>query len=172
MKLPLLSALLLAGQAAAAPTASAPDAVTEVTVTASRLNLLGTATTASQGSVTEQELELRPAYRVGQLLESVPGLVVTVHSGEGKANQFLLRGVNLDHGIDLATFIDDMPINRPTNAHGQGYTDLNFVIPQMVDGVTFTKGPYYAAIGDFGAVGSDHMVLADDIPDQIAATVG
>src|SRR6202012_848524 len=106
-----------------------PDSsgLSEVTVTASRANLLGTADTASQGSVTAEELDLRPDYRVGQLLETVPGLVVTVHSGEGKANQYLLRGVNLDHGIDFANFIDDMPINRPSNTHGQGYSDLNFI---------------------------------------------
>ncbi len=144
----------------------------EIVVTGSRANLIGKAETASQGSITQQELELRPVYRVGQLLESLPGLVVTVHSGEGKANQYLLRGFNLDHGTDLANFIDDMPVNRPTNAHGQGYSDLNFIIPNILDGVDFTKGPYYAGIGDFGAVGSAHMRLADDIPSQIAASVG
>jgi outer membrane cobalamin receptor len=172
MKLPLLSALLLAGQAAAAPSASAPDAVTEVTVTASRLNLLGTATTASQGSVTEQELELRPAYRVGQLLESVPGLVVTVHSGEGKANQYLARGFNLDHGTDIANFVDDMPVNRPTNTHGQGYSDLNFILPELANGLDYTKGPYYAPVGDFGSVASTHLKLADDIANQVALAAG
>jgi outer membrane receptor protein involved in Fe transport len=160
------------GQALAqADSQDQPDRET-IVVTASRRNLIGKATTASQGSVTQEELALRPVYRVGQLLESVPGLVVTIHSGEGKAYQYLLRGVNLDHGIDLANFIDDMPINRPTNTHGQGYSDLNFIIPQMIQGLTYTKGPYYAAIGDFGAVGSVHMELADDIPDQIAATAG
>ncbi len=122
--------------------------------------------------MTAEELDLRPAYRVGQLLESMPGLVVTVHSGEGKANQYLLRGFNLDHGTDLANFVDDMPVNRPTNAHGQGYSDLNFIIPQLVQGVDYTKGPYYAAIGDFGAVGSEHMRLADDIPNQVSGSVG
>ena len=125
-------------------------------MTASRLDLLGNATTASQGSVTEQELDLRPAYRVGQLLESVPGLVVTVHSGEGKANQYLARGFNLDHGTDIANFVDDMPVNRPTNAHGQGYSDLNFIMPEIANGLDYTKGPYYAAIGDFGSVASTH----------------
>jgi outer membrane receptor for ferrienterochelin and colicin len=112
----------------------ASSGLAEVTVTASRLNLLGTADTASQGSVTQEELDLRPAYRVGQLLESVPGLVVTVHSGEGKANQYLARGFNLDHGTDIANFVDDMPINRPTNAHGQGYSDLNFLMPEFMSG--------------------------------------
>jgi outer membrane receptor protein involved in Fe transport len=144
----------------------------EIVVTASRRNLIGTATTASQGSVTKEELQLRPVYRVGQLLESVPGLIVTVHSGEAKAYQYLLRGVNLDHGIDFANFVDDMPVNRPSNAHGQGYSDLNFVIPQLLAGVDFTKGPYFAELGDFGSVGSEHMRLLDDLPKQISASAG
>jgi outer membrane receptor protein involved in Fe transport len=168
-----------AGSQTAAPQTGAPS--TEpvdqperetIVVTASRANLIGKAATASQGAITQEELDLRPVYRVGQLLESVPGLVVTVHSGEGKANQYLLRGFNLDHGTDLANFVDDMPVNRPTNAHGQGYSDLNFVIPEIVQGVTYTKGPYYPSIGDFGAVGSEHMVLADDLPNHVAASIG
>ena len=120
--------------------ADAPDGLQEVTVTAERLSLLGTASTASEGVVADQELQLTPAYRPGQLLETVPGLIVTLHSGEGKANQYLLRGYNLDHGTDLATFVDDMPVNQPTHAHGQGYTDLNFMIPELADGITYTKG--------------------------------
>jgi len=144
----------------------------EVVVTTSRVNLLGTAATASQGSVTEQELDLRPAYRVGQLLESVPGLVVTVHSGEGKANQYLARGFNLDHGTDIAHFVDDMPINRPTNTHGQGYSDLNFLMPEMANGLDYTKGPYYASVGDFGSVASTHMRLANEIPNQVSVADG
>ena len=160
-----------AGDGAEAPDGALGD-LSEVTVTASRLNLLGTATTASQGSVTEEELDLRPVYRVGQLLESVPGLVVTVHSGEGKANQYLARGFNLDHGTDIANFVDDMPINRPTNTHGQGYSDLNFLMPELSSGLDYTKGPYYAAVGDFGSVASTHLRLANDIPDQISVAGG
>jgi outer membrane receptor protein involved in Fe transport len=155
-----------------APAPAGGNTVQEVVVTASRLNLLGVAATASQGSVTEKELDLRPVYRVGQLLESTPGLVVTVHSGEGKANQYLVRGFNLDHGTDIANFIDDMPINRPTNTHGQGYSDLNFELPEMAAGLDYTKGPYYASVGDFGAVASTHLKLANEIPDQIAVTGG
>jgi outer membrane receptor protein involved in Fe transport len=159
------------------PASGSPDSgpegdLSEVTVISSRLNLLGTATTASQGSVTEQELDLRPAYRVGQLLESVPGLVVTVHSGEGKANQYLARGFNLDHGTDIANFVDDMPVNRPTNTHGQGYSDLNFIVPELSNGLDYTKGPYYASVGDFGSVASTHMHLANEIPDQVALSGG
>ena len=154
---------------ASKPTASA---VSEVVVTASRANLLGVASTASQGSISRKEVELRPIFRIGQLYETIPGLVVTVHSGEGKANQYLLRGFNLDHGTDFASFIDDMSVNRPTNTHGQGYSDQNFLIPEVVGGIDYTKGPYYAAIGDFGAVGSAHVRLIDDLPAQVAARVG
>jgi outer membrane receptor protein involved in Fe transport len=144
----------------------------EITVTVERLGLLGTASTASEGVVADQELQLTPQYRPGQLLETVPGLIATLHSGEGKANEYLLRGYNLDHGTDLATFVDDMPINQPTHAHGQGYTDLNFVIPELADGISYTKGPYYSNVGDFGAVGSVRISYRDTIPDELSATVG
>jgi outer membrane receptor protein involved in Fe transport len=167
------------GLPVAAPTPSKPPPqaptsarLSEVVVTASRLDLLGEALTASQGSITKKEIELRPIYRIGQLYETVPGLVVTVHSGEGKANQYLLRGFNLDHGTDFASFVDDMPVNRPTNAHGQGYSDQNFLMPEIVQGLDFTKGPFYAAIGDFGAVGSAHVRLTDDLANQIEASAG
>jgi outer membrane receptor protein involved in Fe transport len=167
--------VMTASSAHAADDASAPSTpaqVSEVVVTASRVDLLGAAATASQGSVTQEELTLRPVYRVGQLLESTPGLVVTAHSGEGKANQYLVRGFNLDHGTDIANFIDDMPINRPTNTHGQGYSDVNFEIPEMAQGLDYTKGPYYAAIGDFGAVASTHLKLADEVPNQVSVAAG
>ena len=160
-------------EAQSAPAKPAPaNTVSEVVVTASRADLLGKAATASQGSVTRKEVELRPIYRIGQLYETVPGLVVTVHSGEGKANQYLLRGFNLDHGTDFASFIDAMPVNRPTNTHGQGYSVQNYLMPRIVGGVDYTKGPYYAAIGDFGAVGSAHVRLVDDLPSQIALSAG
>jgi hypothetical protein len=152
--------------------ADASTPLEEVTVTAQRLELLGTASTASEGVVADQELQLSPQYRPGQLLETVPGLIVTLHSGEGKANQYLMRGYNLDHGTDLETYVDGMPINQPTHAHGQGYTDLNFMIPELADEITYTKGPYHADVGDFGAVGSVHVNYRDTIADQVAATVG
>jgi len=144
----------------------------EIEITASRFDLLGTARSASEGFVDDRVLQLTPIYRPGQLLETVPGLTITQHSGEGKANQFILRGYNLDHGTDLETYVDGMPINQPTHAHGQGYTDLNFVIPELADRITYTKGPYYATVGDFGAVGSARISYRDTIPDQLTATVG
>jgi outer membrane receptor protein involved in Fe transport len=151
---------------------SDPDALQEIKVTAERLGLLGTASTASQGIVVNEELALTPAYRVAQLLETVPGLQVTSHSGEGKANQYLLRGFNLDHGTDLATSVDGMPINEPTHAHGQGYTDLNFLIPELATNIKYTKGTYYAEEGDFSSVGSVHINYLNHIDDQLSATVG
>jgi hypothetical protein len=102
----------------------------------------------------------------------VPGLVVTVHSGEGKANQFFIRGFNLDHGTDFATFVDDMPVNEPTHAHGQGYTDIHFLMPELIGGIDYTKGPFFPAIGDFGALGSAHLRLVDEIPNQISVSAG
>jgi TonB dependent receptor/TonB-dependent Receptor Plug Domain len=144
----------------------------EVEVTAPRLDLLGAATTASQGVIDNEEIQLTPVYRPGQILETIPGLTVTAHSGEGKANQYLLRGYNLDHGTDLETWVDAMPINQPTHAHGQGYTDLNFMIPELADQITYTKGPYYANVGDFGAVGSARISYRDSIPDQAIGEVG
>ncbi|WP_241659579.1 TonB-dependent receptor [Sphingomonas glacialis] len=145
---------------------------TDIIVTASRLDLLGRAATASQGTITAKEVALRPIYRPGQLFESIPGLVVTIHSGEGKAQQYLIRGYNLDHGTDFASFVDDMPVNRPSNTHGQGYSDLNFLIPQIVSAIDYTKGPYYAGIGDFGSVASAHTRIANEIPNQARVTVG
>jgi outer membrane cobalamin receptor len=167
--------LVLGGTARAADSgdrAPRPKIMSEVVVTASRRDLLGKAESASQGAITAKEVELRPIARVGQLYETVPGLVVTIHSGEGKANQYLLRGFNLDHGTDFASFVDAMPVNRPTNAHGQGYSDQNFLIPQVVGGIDFTKGPYYAALGDFAAVGSARVRLLDVLPNEASITLG
>jgi hypothetical protein len=161
----------LAGHAFAEDAGDADQHQT-IVVTASRQDLLGNAATASEGTVTRAEAELRPIYRPGQLFEAIPGLVVTIHSGEGKAQQYLIRGYNLDHGTDFASFVDDMPVNRPTNAHGQGYSDLNFLMPQLVSGIDYTKGPYTAAIGDFGSVASAHTHLLNDLPAQMAVTIG
>jgi len=147
-------------------------ALDEVVVTAERLRLIGVATTASEGVVLNNELALTPAYRPGQLLETVPGLVVAIHSGEGKANQYLMRGYNLDHGTDLATFVDEIPVNEPSHAHGQGYTDLNFLIPELATNIYFTKGTYYSSEGDFSSVGAIHIGYLDTIEDQISLTGG
>jgi hypothetical protein len=119
---------------------------------------------ASTGDVTLQQLAAQPLLRPGAILENVPGLIVTQHSGEGKANQYFMRAFNLDHGTDLATEIDNMPVNMPTHAHGQGYTDLNFLIPELVSDLHYKKGPYYADEGDFAVAGAVRMDLLDTVP--------
>ena len=107
------------------------------------------------------------------ILEAAPGLAVVQHSGSGKANQYYLRGYNLDHGTDLAIFWDDIPINLPTDAHGQGYADLNFLIPETVNGLEVRKGPYFADVGDFANAGDLHISLRDRVDQNIVSmTVG
>jgi hypothetical protein len=120
-------------------------------------NLVGIAQSASQGAITAAQLDVRPLMRTGEVLETVPGVIVTQHSGEGKANQYFLRGFNLDHGTDLAQTVAGMPVNMPSHAHGQGYSDLNFMIPELVSGVQFSKGPYFADQGDFATAGASSI---------------
>lgn len=130
--------------------------------------LVGVADAASQGAVTASQLEERPLMRSGELLETVPGLVISQHSGEGKANQYYLRGFNLDHGTDLATSVAGVPVNLPTHAHGHGYTDVNFLIPELVSGVQFRKGPYSAEDGDFATAGSVNVNYVSTIDHPLA----
>ena len=120
-------------------------------------NLIGLADAASEGAVTARQLEGRPLSRPGEVLETVPGLVVSQHSGEGKANQYYLRGFNLDHGTDFAVSVAGIPVNMPTHGHGQGWSDVNFLIPELVSGVQFKKGPYYAEEGDFSTAGAANI---------------
>lgn len=136
----------------------------------SRANDAGIAQSASQGVVPPEKLLAQPVYRTGELLESVPGLIVTQHSGEGKANQYFMRGFNLDHGTDLAITVDGMPVNMRTHGHGQGYADTNFVIPEIMRGLSYRKGPYFAAEGDFASAGAIHLDIADRF-DKNFATV-
>lgn len=117
-------------------------------------SLIGIAESAGQGTVGAEELARRPLLRPGEVLETVPGVIVSQHSGAGKANQFFLRGFNLDHGTDFATDVNGMPVNLPSHAHGQGWTDLNFVIPELVGTVDFRKGPYFVEEGDFASAGA------------------
>jgi hypothetical protein len=120
-------------------------------------NLVGIAAAASQGAVTAAQLDARPVMRAGEVLETVPGLVVSQHSGEGKASQYYLRGFNLDHGTDFSTTVAGVPVNTPTGAHAHGYADTNFLVPELVSGVVFKKGPYYADEGDFSAAGAANV---------------
>jgi hypothetical protein len=120
-------------------------------------DLIGIAESATQGTVGAKEIQDRPILRSGEVLETVPGLIITQHAGGGKANQYFLRGFNLDHGTDFAIFVDDMPLNLPSHAHGEGYSDMNIVIPEFVKRVNFEKGPYYADVGNYGSAGSAHL---------------
>jgi hypothetical protein len=120
-------------------------------------NLIGLARAASEGAVTARQLEHRPLLRPGEVLETVPGLVISQHSGEGKANQYYLRGFNLDHGTDFAVSVAGIPVNMPTHGHGQGWSDVNFLIPELVSGIQFKKGPYYAEEGDFASAGAANI---------------
>ncbi len=117
-------------------------------------SLVGIASSASQGAVTAAQLDVRPVMRTGEVLETVPGMIVSQHSGEGKANQYYLRGFNLDHGTDFASAVAGVPVNTPTGAHAHGYSDINFLMPELVSGVQFKKGPYFADEGDFSAAGA------------------
>ena len=123
---------------------------------------------ASETSFNGEELNARPVTRPGEVLEAVPGLIVTQHSGEGKANQYFLRGYNLDHGTDMAIYVDDVPVNMRTHAHGQGYADLNWLMPETVNSLLVRKGPYFADEGDFGSAGNLHIGLVDSVPKAIA----
>ncbi len=144
----------------------------EIVVKANRIPLSADARTASEGTVLGEQLENRPLLRVGELLEVVPGLIVTQHAGDGKANQYFLRGFNLDHGTDFSTRVDGVPVNMPTHGHGQGYMDLNFVIPELVDKIVYRKGTYYADLGNFSAAGSAEMTYKTELRPTFSLTSG
>ncbi|MBV9767653.1 MAG: TonB-dependent receptor [Acidobacteriaceae bacterium] len=135
-------------------------------------DLVGIADSATQGTVGAKEIEDRPILRSGEVLETVPGVIITQHAGGGKANQYFLRGFNLDHGTDFAVFIDDMPLNLPSHAHGEGYSDMNTVIPEFVQRVNFEKGPYYADVGNFGSAGSAHLEFFKTLPENFVQVEG
>jgi hypothetical protein len=130
---------------------------TTVNVNGREDELIGVAESASQGTVGAKEIQDRPILRTGEVLETVPGLIITQHAGGGKANQYFLRGFNLDHGTDIAIYLDDMPLNLPSHAHGEGYSDMNTVIPEFVERVNFEKGPYYANAGNFSSAANAHV---------------
>ena len=125
-------------------------------------------TAASAIRFTGAEVNAVPFLRPGEALEIVPGLIVTQHSGEGKANQYFLRGFNLDHGTDLSIKVDGMPVNMPTHGHGQGYADINFLIPELIRSVDVRKGPYYADVGDFASAGAVAIDYVTKLPKNIA----
>ncbi len=135
-------------------------------------DLVGVAESATQGTVGAKEIGDRPILRSGEVLETVPGVIITQHAGGGKANQYFLRGFNLDHGTDFAVFLDDMPLNLPSHAHGEGYADMNTVIPELVQRVNYEKGPYYADVGNFGSAGSAHLEFSKTLPENFFQVEG
>ena len=176
------SALCCAAGLALSPPAWPQSAATDTTVAAAAPSQLppvqvqgnynagvGSSDAASQGSVTSRLIESRPTLRPAELLEFVPGVIVTQHSGDGKANQYFLRGFNLDHGTDFASFVDGMPVNMPTHAHGHGYSDLNWLIPELVSRIDYKKGPYFSDEGDFASAGAARIHLFGELPRGIAS---
>jgi hypothetical protein len=167
----LLALLPSAGFAAGVPT-DRPLQL-ETLIVSDDAGLAGEPRTASEGVVLTQQLEQRPTSRPAELLEFVPGLIATQHSGEGKANQYFLRGFNLDHGTDFAVIVDGLPVNLRSHGHGQGYTDLNFLIPELVETLSYRKGPLYAEVGDFATAGSADFRYRQRLPSPLLeATVG
>ena len=159
------------GQPAASPVEASKSVETskvtempEVVVRGRAEDILGVAVGASAGAIGEEDLKDLPLLRRGEIMETVPGLVVTQHSGDGKANQYFLRGFNLDHGTDFAFSVDDVPVNLPSHAHGQGYSDLNFMIPELVSFIEYRKGPFYSEVGDFSGSGASNVHLVEQPP--------
>ena len=145
---------------------------TTVNVQGREDDLIGIAESSSQGTVGASEIEDRPILRSGEVLETVPGLIITQHAGGGKANQYYLRGFNLDHGTDIAIFLDDMPLNLPSHAHGEGYSDMNIVIPEFVERVNFEKGPYYANVGNYSSAANAYVEFFKTLPHNFAKLEG
>ena len=140
--------------------ASAPlTEIGHVSAHGRNVNLVGKVAAASAGTIDQEQIKTRPVLRPGEILEAIPGLLISQHSGEGKANQYYLRGFQLDHGTDLESTISGVPVNLPTHAHGQGYSDINWLIPELVSFVEYDKGPYYAQTGDFSTAGAYTPVL-------------
>ncbi len=144
------------------------QSIDEVHVWGRATQQVGTAYNAGEGTVGYADFELRPMLRSGEFVELIPGMIATQHSGTGKANQYFLRGFNLDHGTDFAGFVDGVPVNMRTHGHGQGYLDLNFLIPELVERLDYQKGLYDARNGDFAVAGAARMHSANDLESNIA----
>jgi TonB-dependent receptor-like protein len=165
------AAVLLSGFTAhsAEPADLSGEPLDTITVVATGISNM---TAASAGDIGQAQLQSEPLLRPAAILENVPGLIVTQHSGEGKANQYFLRAFNLDHGTDFALEVDDMPVNMPTHAHGQGYSDFNFVIPELAGDLHYKKGPYYADEGDFATAGTARVGLVNEAPSSATLSFG
>jgi hydrogenase/urease accessory protein HupE len=160
------------GTNAPSNTNAQPTQLPTVVVTGRQDSMLGIASSATQGTVGAAQLEDRPILRDGEIMETVPGMIVTQHAGGGKANQYFLRGFNLDHGTDFATYLDGMPLNLPSHAHGEGYSDMNVVIPEFVERLDYEKGPYYAEVGNYGSAGAAHLEFYKTLPQDFLTVEG
>jgi len=162
-----------AGEAAPLRISLAVSAVnTSINVQGREDDLIGIVDSAAQGTVGAKEIQDRPILRSGEILETIPGVIITQHAGGGKANQYFLRGFNLDHGTDFAISLDGMPLNLPSHAHGEGYADMNTVIPEFVRRVNYEKGPYYADVGNYGSAGSAHLEFLKTMPENFITVEG
>ncbi|MFM2130853.1 MAG: hypothetical protein RL646_56 [Verrucomicrobiota bacterium] len=168
----LLPLLIVAAQITGLRGDPVPKRMEEIVVMGRQDSLLGVADSATIGVTGAVQLSERPLLRPGEVLETVPGLIITQHAGGGKANQYFLRGFNLDHGTDFATFIDGVPLNMPSHGHGQGYADMNFVIPELIERVNYQKGPYYAQTGDFGTAGAAYLETFRRLPKSLLLLEG
>ena len=137
-----------------------------------KANLVGTALSASTGTIGQEQISTRPLLRPGEVLEDIPGLIISQHSGGGKANQYYLRGFQLDHGTNLEATIEGVPVNLPSHAHGQGYSDINYLLPELVSYVQFKKGLYFADQGDFAVAGGYELYFRDTIKPTLDITLG
>jgi len=144
----------------------------EVVVFGRATEFVGRADAASEGSVAGADLLVRPMLKTAELLEAVPGMVAVQHSGSGKANQYFLRGFNLDHGTDFTTYIDGVPLNFRSHGHGQGYLDVNGLLPETVGRIDYRKGPYRADVGDFSMAASSFITTIDRFDETFAALEG
>lgn len=172
-RLSLAVAILSAAVASQHGLAQNAPAIEEIVIFGRNTDLVGEATSASVGYIGGSDLLIRPLVKTSELLESMPGMVAVQHSGSGKANQYFLRGFNLDHGTDYTVQLDGVRLNMRTHGHGQGYLDVNGIIPETVDGIDFRKGPYYADLGDFSMAGASFIHTIDEVERPfISAEVG
>ncbi|OLC17442.1 MAG: hypothetical protein AUH29_01845 [Candidatus Rokubacteria bacterium 13_1_40CM_69_27] len=127
---------------------------------------------SSELLVPGRDFELRPQGRPADVLRLAPGLVISQHAGGGKAEQYFLRGFDADHGTDLAIFVDGVPVNLRSHAHGQGYADLHFLIPETVKQLEVLKGPYHVEFGDFATAGAFTFVTRDVVDENTVEASG
>jgi len=127
---------------------------------------------SSEVFIPGRDFQLRPEGRPADILRLVPGFVISQHQGGGKAEQYFLRGFDADHGTDVALFIDGLPVNLRSHAHGQGYADLHFLIPETVQRLDGFKGPYFVEFGDFATAGAFNFVMRDTVDENYAEAAG